>query len=46
MCHIILGVGIGGSLPIIYSILGDLFQAEDRNIAAGKLHPFYYSYLR
>jgi MFS family permease len=33
----ITGIGIGASLPIIYSILGDLFQAEGRNIAAGKI---------
>lgn len=33
----ITGVGIGGSLSIIFSILGDFFEAEGRNIASGKL---------
>lgn len=30
----ITGIGIGGSLPIVYSILGDLFQADGRNISS------------
>lgn len=28
------GVSVGGSLPIVYSVLGDLYQAEQRNAIA------------
>lgn len=31
------GVGIGGALPLIYSLLGDLFDARGRALAAGFL---------
>ena len=30
------GMAIGGSLPVIYSVLGDLYQAEGRNAISGK----------
>jgi hypothetical protein len=29
------GISIGGSLPIVYSVLGDLYQAEGRNAISG-----------
>lgn len=31
------GIGIGGAIPLIYSLLGDLFPAERRSAAAGTL---------
>ena len=31
ICRAITGFSIGGSLPLIYSVLGDLFVAEDRH---------------
>ena len=30
------GIGIGASLPVVYSILGDFFEAQGRNMASGK----------
>ena len=29
------GISVGGSLPIVYSVLGDLYQAEGRNAISG-----------
>lgn len=31
----ITGVGIGASLPIVYSVVGDLYTAEGRNAVSG-----------
>lgn len=32
----ITGIAIGASLPVVYSILGDLYQAQGRNAISGK----------
>mmetsp|Transcript_15976 Transcript_15976/g.33013 ORF Transcript_15976/g.33013 Transcript_15976/m.33013 type:complete len:540 (+) Transcript_15976:157-1776(+) len=34
VCRAVTGFSVGGALPIIYSILGDLFKAEDRHIVS------------
>ena len=31
------GIGIGGAIPLVYSLLGDLFPAERRSAATGTL---------
>jgi MFS family permease len=31
VCRAITGLSIGGSLPLIYSVLGDMFEAEERH---------------
>jgi MFS family permease len=36
-CRAITGLSMGGALPLIYSILGDLFAAEDRHTAASNV---------
>ena len=33
-CRAVTGFSVGGALPVIYSILGDLFKAEGRYLAA------------
>jgi Arabinose efflux permease len=33
----ITGIAIGASLPVVYSVLGDLYQAQGRNAISGKL---------
>lgn len=38
------GIGIGASLPVIYSILSDFFEAQGRNISSGKTKHIYKSY--
>lgn len=32
--RVISGISIGGALPIVYSVLGDLFPANQRNAIA------------
>mmetsp|Transcript_43633 Transcript_43633/g.105803 ORF Transcript_43633/g.105803 Transcript_43633/m.105803 type:complete len:838 (-) Transcript_43633:170-2683(-) len=34
ICRAITGFSVGGALPVIYSILGDLFAAEDRHVVS------------
>lgn len=34
ICRAVNGFSIGGALPVIYSIVGDLFSAEDRHIVS------------
>jgi MFS family permease len=34
MCRAITGFAVGGALPLIYSILGDLFAAQDRHVVS------------
>eukprot|EP00532_Pseudo-nitzschia_australis_P006990 CAMPEP_0168169396 /NCGR_PEP_ID=MMETSP0139_2-20121125/3614_1 /TAXON_ID=44445 /ORGANISM="Pseudo-nitzschia australis, Strain 10249 10 AB" /LENGTH=521 /DNA_ID=CAMNT_0008086809 /DNA_START=349 /DNA_END=1914 /DNA_ORIENTATION=- len=34
ICRAVTGFSVGGALPIIYSILGDLFSAEDRHVVS------------
>jgi MFS family permease len=34
VCRAITGFSVGGALPVIYSILGDLFAAEDRHVVS------------
>jgi len=33
----ITGISIGGSLPVVFSVLGDVYQAEGRNASSGNL---------
>jgi len=33
-CRVVTGFSVGGALPVIYSILGDLFKAEDRHVVS------------
>lgn len=35
--RMITGISIGGSLPVVYSVLGDLYRAEGRNAISGEL---------
>ena len=34
VCRAITGFSVGGALPLIYSILGDLFVAQDRHVVS------------
>jgi hypothetical protein len=34
VCRAITGFSIGGAVPLIYSVLGDLFAAEDRHVVS------------
>jgi MFS family permease len=34
ICRAITGFSVGGAFPVIYSVLGDLFAAEDRHVAS------------
>ncbi|KAL3906905.1 MAG: hypothetical protein SGILL_009088 [Bacillariaceae sp.] len=34
ICRAITGFSVGGALPVIYSILGDMFAAEDRHVVS------------
>lgn len=34
LCRAITGFSVGGALPLIYSILGDLFAADDRHVVS------------
>lgn len=34
VCRAITGFSVGGALPVIYSILGDMFAAEDRHVVS------------
>ena len=34
ICRAITGFAVGGALPLIYSILGDLFAAQDRHVVS------------
>eukprot|EP00521_Asterionellopsis_glacialis_P016124 CAMPEP_0195295422 /NCGR_PEP_ID=MMETSP0707-20130614/17353_1 /TAXON_ID=33640 /ORGANISM="Asterionellopsis glacialis, Strain CCMP134" /LENGTH=548 /DNA_ID=CAMNT_0040356651 /DNA_START=22 /DNA_END=1665 /DNA_ORIENTATION=+ len=34
VCRVITGISVGGSLPIIYSVLGDAYQARSRSAVA------------
>jgi len=34
ICRAVTGFSVGGALPVIYSILGDLFAAEDRHVVS------------
>jgi MFS family permease len=37
VCRAITGLSMGGALPLIYSIIGDLFAAEDRHTASSNV---------
>lgn len=34
ICRAVTGFSVGGALPVIYSVLGDLFSAEDRHVVS------------
>jgi hypothetical protein len=34
VCRAVTGFSVGGALPVIYSILGDMFAAEDRHVVS------------
>jgi MFS family permease len=34
VCRAVTGFSVGGALPVIYSILGDMFGAEDRHVVS------------
>lgn len=34
VCRAVTGFSVGGAFPVIYSILGDLFRAEDRHVVS------------
>lgn len=34
VCRVLTGISIGGALPIVFSVLGDLYPANDRSIVA------------
>ncbi|VEU40537.1 unnamed protein product [Pseudo-nitzschia multistriata] len=34
LCRAVTGFGVGGALPVIYSVLGDLYGAGDRHVAS------------
>jgi MFS family permease len=33
-CRVLTGIGIGGAIPIVFSVLGDLYPANQRSIVA------------
>ena len=35
LLRMLVGVGFGGALPVLYSVLGDFFDADSRNAVRG-----------